>query len=83
MQKKPSENVKAEWLDDEDDVPFGDPPRMYNYKCKNCGFMSDINEAHIDVAYAWTKKRTTCQDGEVVPVLECPDCGKIAFVCAD
>ena len=66
----------------DDDVPFGDPPIMYNYQCRACNFNSEMNEAHIDVAYGWTKERTECKYGEV-PVLECPVCGKHDFICVD
>lgn len=66
-----------------EDVPFGDPPRMYNYRCKKCNFESEMNEANVDVAYGWTKKRTKTTDGELVPVLECPNCYKKSFVCVD
>ena len=67
---------------DNNEEPFGDPPIMYNYKCKSCNYSSEMNEAHIDVAYGWTKKRTISSYGKV-PVLECPDCGREAFICAD
>lgn len=67
----------------EEDVPFGDPPRMYNYRCQKCSFESEMNEANVDAAYGWTKKRTKTTDGESVPVLECPNCYKKSFVCGD
>jgi hypothetical protein len=79
VRKKDSGGGETDW---QDEIPFGDPPIMYNYKCRECNFYSDINEAHIDVAYGWTKKRTTCSHGNV-PVLECPNCGKFEFVCVD
>lgn len=79
MRKKGSDGVNADW---QDEIPFGDPPVMYNYKCRICKFKSDINEAHIDVAYGWTKIRTICSYGKV-PVLECPNCGHFEFVCVD
>jgi hypothetical protein len=79
VRKKDSEGGETDW---QDEIPFGDPPMMYNYKCRGCNFYSDINEAHIDVAYGWTKKRTTCSHGKV-PVLECPNCGSFDFVCVD
>ena len=80
MKEKESEKNEA-LLDD--DVPFGDPPIMFNYKCRICGFASDINEAHIDVAYAWTRKRTMSKKYGKVPVLECPSCEKLEFICTD
>jgi hypothetical protein len=66
----------------DDDVPFGPEPIMYNYRCKDCNFESEMNEAHIDVAYGWTKKRTKCSYG-MLPVLECPNCESMTFVCVD
>lgn len=64
-------------------MPFGPPPRMYNYHCLKCNFDSEMNEACVDAAYGWTKKRTKASDGEVVPVMECPMCEKKSFVCTD
>jgi len=29
----------------DDDVPFGPEPIMYNYRCKDCNFESEMNEA--------------------------------------
>jgi predicted RNA-binding Zn-ribbon protein involved in translation (DUF1610 family) len=81
VKEKDSEKRKP-LKQNEDELPFGDPPIMFNYKCRDCNFISDMNEAHIDVAYGWTKKRTTSSHGEV-PVLECPNCGNMAFICVD
>jgi len=69
-------------VQDDNDVPFGDPPIMFNYKCEKCDYSSEMNEAHIDVAYGWTKKRTICSYGKV-PVMECPGCGNESFICVD
>jgi len=74
-----TENEKNGWQDN-DDVPFGPPPLMYNYKCRVCNFENELNEAHVDVAYGWTKKRTMSSYGKV-PILECPNCGKMEYVC--
>ena len=68
---------------EEEEVPFGDPPRMYNYRCQQCSFESEMNEANVYAAYGWTKKRTKTSDDETVPVLECPKCSKNSFVCVD
>ena len=68
---------------EEEEVPFGAPPRMYNYRCQQCSFGSEMNEANVDAAYGWTKKRTKTSDGETVPVLECPKCSKKSFICVD
>lgn len=66
-----------------EDVPFGPPPRMYNYHCSSCNITLEVNEAIIDTAYGWTKKRTKTSDNEVVPILECPRCMKLIFKCID
>ena len=74
MGLKESRKEKIEKEMEGEDIPFGPPARMYNYQCSKCGFKSEINEAHIDVAYGWTKKRTRTLDGEIVPVMECFKC---------
>lgn len=66
-----------------EEVPFGAPPRIYNYRCSKCNYKSEMNEAIIDTAYGWSKKRTKTSDGETIPVLECPDCNRFSFVCID
>lgn len=63
-----------------DDVPFGDPPIMYKYRCRSCGYECEINEAVVDAAYGWTRKRTVCGEGRL-PVMECHSCGKEDFIC--
>ena len=42
-----------------------------------------MNEANVDAAYGWTKKRTRTSDGEIVPVLECPNCSRWTYECID
>jgi len=66
-----------------EDVPFGPPPRIYKYHCFECDKSFEINEAIIDVACGWTKKRTKTSDGEEVPVLECYSCRKKILKCID
>ncbi len=41
-----------------DEVPFGDPPRMYNYRCQKCNFESQMNEANVDAPYLLLIKLT-------------------------
>ena len=82
MRKKEYVKDDIDPWQDESDVPFGEPPIMFNYKCESCKYSSEMNEAHIDVAYGWTKKRTVCSYGKV-PVLECPGCGNESFICVD
>ena len=66
-----------------EDLPFGPPPRYYKFRCTRCKFENEMNEANVDVAYGWTKKRTRTSDGEIVPVLECPNCSKWTYECID
>lgn len=66
-----------------EDVPFGPPPRVFNYHCSECDAKFEVNEAIVDTAYGWTKKRTKTSDGEEVPVLECYKCRKIILKCID
>ena len=63
MRRKISDwgNMLNNQRDGED--PFGEPPIIYNYKCRKCNYNSEMNEAHVDVAYGWTKKRSTILPG--------------------
>jgi hypothetical protein len=80
--KKSDEGNTHYYQQDDNDVPFGPPPIMFNYQCKKCKNSSEMNEAIVDAAYGWSKKRTISSYGKV-PVLECPECGNMAFVCID
>ena len=82
MKKKESVRGNTPLYQDDIEEPFGAPPIMYNYKCRDCAYSSEINEAHVDVAYGWTKKRTKSSYGKV-PVLECPNCENETFICFD
>jgi DNA-directed RNA polymerase subunit RPC12/RpoP len=82
VRKKEYDRENTHLSQAERDEPFGDPPIMFNYRCSDCNYSSEMNEAHIDVAYGWTKKRTISSYGKV-PVLECPNCEKEAFICVD
>lgn len=67
---------------DWDEEDFGPPVIYYNFRCKKCGYESEMNEANVDVAYGWTKKRVKCSYG-LLPVLECPECNRKMFICID
>ena len=56
MKKKESAWEYTPNCQDDNEVPFGDPPIMYNYSCNACNYSSEMNEAIIDVAYSWAKK---------------------------
>lgn len=49
-------------LSESNEVPFGGEPIYYNYKCTKCKYKSKMNEANVDVAYGWTKKRVKCSE---------------------
>ena len=66
----------------EEDVPFGGAPEYYKYRCSHCHFENTMNEANVDVAFGWTKKRTKCSRG-LMPVLECPICSCLTYECVD
>jgi DNA-directed RNA polymerase subunit RPC12/RpoP len=66
----------------EKEVPFGDPPKYYKYRCSHCQFENEMNEANVDVAFGWTKKRTKCSRG-LMPVLKCPNCSRQTYECVD
>ena len=62
---------------------YNDHETYYKFRCTRCKFENEMNEANVDVAYGWTKKRTRTSDGEIVPVLECPNCSKWTYECID
>lgn len=66
----------------EEEVPFGGAPEYYKYRCSHCHFENTMNEANVDVAFGWTKKRTKCSRG-LMPVLECPICSCLTYECVD
>jgi hypothetical protein len=45
------------------DVPFGGPTEYYKFRWSRCKFENEMNEANVDAAYGWTKKRTRCSRG--------------------
>ena len=75
-----TKNIPNQEMDNE--VPFGDPPEYYKYRCSHCQFENEMNEANVDVAFGWTKKRTKCSRG-LMPVLECPHCSRLTYECVD
>ncbi len=67
---------------EKEEVPFGDPPENYKYKCSRCHFENEMNEANVEPAFGWTKKRTRCSRC-LMPVLECPSCSRQTYECVD
>ena len=66
----------------EEEMPFGGPTEYYKFRCSRCKFENEMNEANVDAAYGWTRKRTRCSRG-LVPVLECPNCSHQTYECID
>ena len=62
-------------MGDKEDVPFGPPPKYYNYRCSRCMQQYEINEAIIDAAIGWAEYDGEYYEG-FMPILECPDCAK-------
>jgi len=64
------------------DVPFGPPPEMYNYRCSNCKYEMEVNEAIIDVEIGIAEFNGTNSD-EYMPVLGCPNCNRESMIYAE
>ena len=60
------------------DVPFGPPPEYYNYRCSQCGYECELNEAIIDAAVLWAEYYKKHDGG--MPILECPHCTRDTFI---
>ena len=58
---------------EEEDLPFGPPPKDYNYRCSKCNYEVEVNEAVIDGAVMWLKYENKYSEG-VMPDLDCPGC---------
>ena len=57
------------------DIPFGPPPEEYNYRCSQCKYEMEVNEAIIDVEIAKTEFEGTYFEG-FIPILVCPNCNQ-------
>ena len=58
-----------------EDVPFGPPPEEYLYRCSQCRYEMDVNEAIIDVEIGMAKFDGSYHVG-FMPVLGCPNCNR-------
>ena len=58
-----------------EDVPFGPPPEEYLYRCSQCRYEMDVNEAIIDVEIGMAKF-DGCYHAGFMPVLGCPNCNQ-------
>ena len=58
-----------------EDVPFGPPPEEYLYRCSQCRYEMDVNEAIIDVEIGMAKFDGSYHTG-FMPVLGCPNCNQ-------
>ena len=58
-----------------EDVPFGPPPKEYNYRCSHCQHEMKVNEAIIDVEIAMAEFEGRNVKG-FMPVLGCPNCNR-------
>ena len=61
-----------------EDIPFGPPPEYYNYRCSNCRFEEEVNEAIIDAAIGWAQFEKRYHKGWM-PTLGCPVCNREAM----
>ena len=57
------------------DVPFGPPPEEYNYRCSQCRYEMEVNEAIIDVEIGMAKFDGSYHVG-FMPILGCPNCNR-------
>ena len=58
-----------------EDVPFGPPPKEYNYLCSQCNCEMLVNEAIIDVEIDIAEFEGRWHEG-FMPLLGCPGCNK-------
>lgn len=56
-------------------MPFGPPPEYFNYRCSQCQYEYEINEAIIDDEIDWAEIEGRYYEG-YMPVLRCPNCNK-------
>ena len=57
------------------DVPFGPPPEEYSYRCSQCQYEMNVNEAIIDVEVAKAEFEGRNVKG-FMPILGCPQCNR-------
>ena len=57
------------------DVPFAPPPEEYSYRCSQCKYEMEVNEAIIDVEIAKAEFGGTYYEG-FMPILGCPNCNQ-------
>jgi hypothetical protein len=57
------------------DAPFGPPPEEYNYRCSQCRYEMEVNEAIIDVEVGMAKFDGSYHEG-FWPILGCPNCNR-------
>ena len=72
---KPANMSKNQEQIEGEDVPFGPAPEQYNYRCSECQWEMEVNEAIIDVEIAKAEYEKRYYDG-FMPVLGCPNCNK-------
>ena len=58
-----------------EDVPFGPPPEEYLYRCSQCQYEMNVNEAIIDVEVAIAEFEGRNVKG-FMPILGCPQCNR-------
>ena len=58
----------------ENDIPFGPPPEEYSYRCFQCGYEMEVNEAIIDFEFALAESEGYAEG--FMPVLVCPHCNQ-------
>jgi len=63
-------------------MPFGPPPKEYNYRCSVCKTELLVNEAIIDVGIGMAKIEKEYYAG-YMPKVGCPGCNNYTMECVE
>lgn len=62
-----------------EEVPFGPPPKEYNYRCSICGIELLVNEAVVDAGIRMAKFNKEYYKG-YMPKVGCPGCNNYTIL---
>ena len=63
---------------EEEELSFGPPPEIYNYRCSDCLHDYTVNEIIVDAAISWARFEGDYYEG-FMPILGCPNCNQEAL----
>ena len=78
MRQKQRKSLEREGIE----IPFGPPPKEYNYRCPLCKTEIKVNEAIVDVGIGMAKFNNEYQDG-YMPKVGCPGCNNYSMECTE